>query len=131
MVVLENSELAKSQYRKFKIKESKQNDIAGLKEILERRLIHKEWAFPQIIVVDGGKAQIKVAREVVSHLLGSQASKLAVVSVVKDERHRPKAILGDKTITFKYSNDILLANSEAHRFAIQYHRKTFAKKSLI
>ncbi|MFA6227044.1 MAG: UvrB/UvrC motif-containing protein [Candidatus Paceibacterota bacterium] len=131
MVVLEDGEPAKNGYRKFKIRESKQNDIAGLKEILERRLAHEEWAFPQIIVVDGGKAQIKVAREVVSRLLGYRIAKLEVVSVLKDERHRPKAILGDKTITSKYSNDILLANNEAHRFAIKYHRKTLAKKSLV
>ena len=126
MVVLENGEPAKNEYRKFIIKESKQNDIAALKEILERRLAHEEWAFPQIIVVDGGKAQIKVAREV----LRTFGQKIPVVSVLKDERHRPKAVLGDKNISSKYSNDILLANNEAHRFAIQYHRKTLSKKSL-
>ena len=127
MVVLENGEPAKNEYRKFIIKESKQNDIAALKEILERRLAHEEWAFPQIIVVDGGKAQIKIAREVLQRF----CQKIPVVSVLKDERHRPKAVLGDKNISSKHSNDILLANSEAHRFAIQYHRKTLAKKSLI
>jgi excinuclease ABC subunit C len=127
MVVLENGEPAKNEYRKFIIKESKQNDIAALKEILERRLTHEEWAFPQIIVVDGGKAQIKITREVLSAF----GQKIPVVSVLKDEHHRPKAVLGDKNISSKYSNDILLANSEAHRFAIQYHRTTLAKKSLI
>ena len=126
MVVLENGEPAKNEYRKFIIKESKQNDIAALKEILERRLTHEEWAFPQTIVVDGGKAQIKIAREV----LRTFGQKIPVVSVLKDERHRPKAVLGDKSISLKHSNDILLANSEAHRFAIQYHRKTLSKKSL-
>jgi excinuclease ABC subunit C len=144
MVVLEDGEPAKNEYRKFKIKESKQNDIAGLKEILERRLAHEEWAFPQIIVVDGGKAQIKVAREVVNEArkglslnlqkgetLASKFSDIEVVSVLKDEKHRPKAVLGDKNISSKYSNDILLANNEAHRFAIQYHRKTLSKKSLL
>jgi len=49
--------------------------------------------------------------------------KIEVVSVVKDERHKPKAILGDEEIVRKYKRDILLANSEAHRFAIAYHKK--------
>jgi len=118
MVVIENGELKKSDYRKFKIRESKQNDIAGLKEILERRLRHEEWPMPEIIVVDGGKAQINMAREILKN-----HKKIKVVSVLKDERHRPKAVLGDKIITSKYSNDILLANNEAHRFAVGYHRK--------
>ncbi|MFA5792180.1 MAG: GIY-YIG nuclease family protein, partial [Candidatus Paceibacterota bacterium] len=118
MVVLENGEPAKNEYRKFKIKESKQNDVAGLKEILKRRLTHGEWSFPQIIVVDGGKAQIRIAREVLKKF----DLDIHVVSVLKNEFHKPKAVLGEKIISSKYSDQILLANSEAHRFAIKYHR---------
>ena len=61
MVVIENGEPAKRYYRKFKIRGGKDgvriDDIANLKEILERRFAHKEWAFPDLIVVDGGIAQ--------------------------------------------------------------------------
>ena len=47
---------------------------------------------------------------------------ILVVSGVKDERHKPKALLGDKVLIQKYKNQILLANNEAHRFAIFSHR---------
>jgi excinuclease UvrABC nuclease subunit len=45
-----------------------------------------------------------------------------VVAVTKDERHRARDIKGDKDIVRKYEKEILLANSEAHRFAIKYHK---------
>jgi excinuclease UvrABC nuclease subunit len=48
---------------------------------------------------------------------------IPVVSVVKDERHRPKDILGDKDIKETYEKQIILANSESHRFALSFHRK--------
>ncbi len=118
MVVLEDGEPNKKEYRKFKINNSKQNDVAALKEVLERRLAHEEWSFPQVIVVDGGKAQINIARKV----LDKFSLDIPVVSVLKNEYHKPKAVMGDKTISSKYSNEILLANNEAHRFAIKYHR---------
>lgn len=117
MTVIENGKINKNEYRKFIIRDSKQNDIAGLEEILKRRLKHTEWTLPQVIVVDGGKAQINIARKVLSNL------QIKIVSVLKGEGHKPKAILGDKNITEKYSNDILLANNEAHRFVIKYHRQ--------
>jgi excinuclease ABC subunit C len=118
MTVVQDGEINKSEYRKFKINKSVQDDIAGLKEILERRLAHKEWILPQIIVVDGGKAQIKIARKI----LKNNNLEIPVLSVVKDEHHKPRAVLGDKIISQKYSDSILLANSEAHRFAINYHK---------
>jgi len=127
MTVMENGKINKNEYRKFKINKSSQNDIAGLEEMLERRLTHEEWLFPQIIVVDGGKAQIKIAREVLQKI----GQNIPVVSVVKDEHHRPKAVLGDRIIASKYSNDILLANSEAHRFAINYHKNLRRRSFLL
>ncbi|MDD4803875.1 MAG: GIY-YIG nuclease family protein [Candidatus Pacebacteria bacterium] len=116
MTVIENGEINKNEYRKFIIKDSRGSDTGALKEILERRFKHLEWTFPQIIVVDGGKAQINIARKIVDR-------KIEVVSVLKDEHHKPKAILGSKKVTEKYSDAILLVNSEAHRFAIKYHRQ--------
>jgi len=125
MTVIENGEINKNEYRKFIIRNSNGSDTDALKEILERRFKHTEWSFPQIIVVDGGKAQINVARKILLN------RKIEIVSVLKSEYHKPKAILGSKKLTEKYSSDILLANSEAHRFAIKYHKSLRDKKFLL
>ena len=42
--------------------------------------------------------------------------------LVKNDQHRPREILGDKLLAYKYERDIVLANGEAHRFATLYHR---------
>ena len=47
---------------------------------------------------------------------------IPVVGVVKDTKHRPREIRGDRQIFGGLERDILLANAEAHRFAITYHR---------
>ncbi len=125
MVTLYAGEPDKSAYRKFKIRVvSSSNDPAALKEVLERRLTHAEWPFPDLVVVDGGKAQINV----VTRMLKESGLETPVVGVVKDERHRPKNILGDAELRKKYENEILLANAEAHRFAIAYHRKKMRER---
>lgn len=120
MAVVEDGEAKKSEYRKFKIKEVKGvNDTAHLCEVLERRLGHPEWRLPNLIAVDGGVAQKNLAEGV----LEKYGIKIPVLGVVKDERHRPKEIIGDQTLARKYEKEILLGNSEAHRFAITYHKK--------
>ncbi len=121
MTVVESGEAKPSDYRKFKLRGAsaqKSDDIANLREIIERRLNHLEWSLPNLIVVDGGLAQRKVAEKI---LLANNL-KIPVVSVVKDEHHRAKNMLGDQAIANKHSRDIVLANSEAHRFAGAYHR---------
>lgn len=119
MVVVLGGEPDKSEYRKFKIKTvAGADDTASLAEILRRRFGHPEWTYPRLIVIDGGIAQKSRAQKVLKDLgLG-----IPVVSVVKDERHRPREILGSKEHFRKREREILLANSEAHRFAIAYHR---------
>jgi len=120
MVVLEGGEPAKSEYRKFKIQSvSKSNDTAALKEVLERRLEHPEWPLPQLIVVDGGKAQ----KNVVERVLREAGVMIPVAAVVKNEQHKPEKLLGSETFISKFEDEILLANHEAHRFSIQYHRR--------
>ena len=52
------------------------------------------------------------------------------MAVVKDEHHKPKAIVGNEKSVLKYKREILLANSEAHRFAITYHKKVRNKNFL-
>lgn len=121
MTVMEGSELKKADYRLFKIKLAKGgDDPAALREILQRRLKHTEWTYPNLIVTDGGLIQKKVAEKV----LTEAGFDIGLVSVQKDERHQPEKILGDKTIVQKYQKEILLLNAEAHRFAIKHHRKS-------
>jgi excinuclease ABC subunit C len=119
MVVLEDGEVEKSEYKKFKIRtQSDANDTGALKEVLGRRLAHTEWPYPSLIVVDGGIAQINATKKVLANL----KINIPIVSVLKDERHKPKAIMGEKNFGIKFEREILLANSEAHRFAIAYHK---------
>ena len=127
MVVVEDGEVLKSEYKKFRIKtQTNSNDTGALKEILERRLAHTEWTYPNMIVVDGGVTQINVAKMV----LKKMNLTIPIVSVVKNERHKPKAIMGSEEIAIRYKKEILLGNSEAHRFAIAYHKKMRNKNFL-
>jgi len=151
MTVIENGEINKSEYKKFIVKtQNNANDTGALEEILSRRLKHEKWKIPNIIVVDGGKAQINVAKKVLERIKktspniffarssdegdGSGArplqkeylapfSNTKIVSVVKDDKHKAKAIIGDEKIIEKYQKEILLANSESHRFAISFHKQ--------
>lgn len=120
MTVVEGGSAKKGDYRKFKIKSvSKSNDTAALREVLERRLKHKEWPLPQIIAVDGGKAQRNVAEKV----LQRNSLSIPVVAVTKDDRHRPVRVLGPQKLLAGHHDAILLANAEAHRFAVTFHRE--------
>ncbi len=130
MVVMEGGELKRSDYRKFKINNSRGNDIGSLKEILERRLKHPEWPMPKMIVLDGGIAQLNAANEVVKKYQGE--SLIDLVAVIKDSHHKAKKIFGLKnlssgkysdTLLLEYKADILKINNEAHRFVITFHRQ--------
>ena len=118
MTVVKNGTPEKASYRKFKIRKTSGGDTGALQEVLARRLKHKEWTMPSIIVMDGGVAQKGVAEKAV-RMFGLN---IPVVSVVKNEKHKPKNILGDRGLIDKHKNEILLVNSEAHRFALKYHR---------
>ncbi|OGG54762.1 hypothetical protein A3D62_00370 [Candidatus Kaiserbacteria bacterium RIFCSPHIGHO2_02_FULL_49_11] len=118
MTVVEDGEVHKNEYRKFKISKDANNDVAALREILLRRLAHSEWPYPRLIVVDGGVAQVNAAKKVLEGL----GYEIPVVGVVKDEHHRPRGFAGDKTHIPEREKEIILGNSEAHRFAISYHR---------
>ena len=118
MVVLENGEPNKAEYRKFKIRTINQsNDVGALREVLKRRFAHRQWRMPDVVAVDGNDVQKKAAEEVLS------ATNIAVVAVVKNEHHKPRSLIGKPEIIDKYEREILLANHEAHRFVIAYHKK--------
>ena len=122
----------KNFYRKFKIyTKQTPDDTAMLKEILERRFKHDEWPFPDLILIDGGRGQVKVARTSLAALNIS----IPIVGISKNERHlgHQLVILGRKSplpltkISVTDKNLLLAINSEAHRFAIGYYRKLHRK----
>jgi len=119
MTVVDNGEKATGSYRKFKIETAGNNDVRALTEALERRLNHPEWPMPRVFVVDGGIAQLRAAERV----LKNAGVRIPIVAVVKNERHKPERLIGDKRTAEAYERDILLANSEAHRFGVAFHRK--------
>jgi len=98
-------------------------DTDALSEILDRRFGHIEWQNPRMIVVDGGVAQVNAAKKI----LKSLGFEIPVIAVTKNSRHKASSLLGDKTLIRRWESDILLANAEAHRFAINYHRKLRSK----
>jgi excinuclease ABC subunit C len=126
LIVFENNDFNKSLYRRFKIKKAKPfDDFSALKEVLERRFNHSEWQFPDLILIDGGKAHIKVAEKV----LEKMGLKIPVVGIAKFKND--KLIFGQNVkksvkelleISFETLKKI---RDEAHRFANSYRKKLF------
>lgn len=131
MVTFINGEADKNFYRKFNIKTTREGDVAKLQEIIERRLNHDEWPFPDLIVVDGGKAQVNTFRSV----LQERDVRIPVVGLVKDERHVGTALIVPEKkeaipltkLTERDRNLLLAIDSEAHRFAIAHYRHRHRK----
>jgi excinuclease ABC subunit C len=124
MTVVNNASTQKSEYRKFIIRGfSKANDAGALREVLTRRFGHPEWPFPQALVVDGNVIQSNVAKDVLRNF----KLNIPIIAVTKDERHRPKAITGPKDLIESQKYAILLANNEAHRYAITFHKARRSK----
>lgn len=127
MTVIENSTAQKNEYRKFIIRGfEKANDAGALREVLVRRLAHTEWSYPTAIIVDGNEIQANAARKV----LESLELTIPIIAVTKDERHRPKAIHGPVELVEHNKFAILLANNEAHRYAIAFHKTRRSKAML-
>lgn len=125
MVVVENGEASTGEYRVFTIRTAKgSDDYQALREVLERRFNHPEWPFPKLIVIDGGSAHLRVAKSVLS----LSDNDIEVVAVVKDERHKPKEILGKRATVESHKSSILLANHEAHRFSMSRHRRALRNR---
>ena len=141
MVTFINGRPAKNFYRKFKIKiAGKPNDVAMIKEILSRRLRHAEWPYPDLILIDGGKAQLNAALRAInlakpSYRLGlAKFGNIRIMSIAKKKNElfiegRKKPVLL-KTLPREMFNLILQLRDEAHRFAISYHRKLRKKRLL-
>ena len=119
MSVVEGDVGVPSEYRRFRIRTIRgPHEVVGLREILSRRLQHREWRLPDAIAVDGNEVQKRAAETVVR----KAGLAIPVIAIVKDERHRAKELLGKEALVRKHRSVLLLAHSEAHRFALAYHR---------
>lgn len=121
MVVFERGKPDKSQYRKFKIKNvAGQNDVACLREVLMRRLGHDEWRKPDLIILDGGKGQLKAARGIDIPLLA-----LAKIGKNDGKLFSPysKSYIQLSRLPKNIADIFLQIRDEAHRFAITYNKQ--------
>lgn len=130
MVVYERGKPKRTDYRKFKIKSvSGPDDYASMKEVLNRRFSHgiedgTFAAFPDLILMDGGKGQVNVAQSVLEEL----NIQIPVCGMVKDDNHRTRGLYyqGREILIDRGSEGFKLITriqDEAHRFAIEFHRK--------
>lgn len=141
MVVFKNGRPYKSSYRKFKIKGFVgQDDYASMAEVIERRLDEYEknkesgegfGRLPDLILLDGGKGQVAAVRAVLQR---KGYSRIPLFGMVKDDKHRTRAITGDGgeiAINSKRSAFTLVSTiqDEVHRFAVGYHHATRKKKA--
>jgi excinuclease ABC subunit C len=130
--------LDNSQYKKFRIKEVEGiSDVDSLKEVLRRRLRRgmrneKGWELPDLLVLDGGKAQLSAAREIREEL-GLNDLKLATVA--KGPTRRKVDLYGQwselRGVDAEAAGLVAeLLREEAHRFAITYYRNLHRKGAL-
>ncbi len=127
MTVVEESRPNKQEYRQFKLRDAHGgNDLSALGEILTRRLKHSEWPLPELIVVDGALLQFGAAESV----LREAGLTIPLVGVVKNAKHQPERLIGPEALIKRFEKEILLVNSEAHRFALTFHRKRRGKEFL-
>ncbi len=144
MVVFNEGLPDKSGYRRFKIKEVRgQDDYAMLQEVLYRRLKRgleerkenpqgggKFSPLPDLILIDGGKGQLSAGREVLRHF--DLEDDLAVCALAK--RRETIFLPGDEQLNLPRNSEALQllqrVRDEAHRFAVDYHRKVRKKSSI-
>ena len=141
MVVYERGRPKRNDYRKFKIKGIKgADDYGSMREVLTRRFTHglkerqenaelgKFTAFPDLILMDGGKGQVNVALQVLDEL----HLDIPVCGMVKDDHHRTRGLYyHNEEIPIDRASEafrlITRIQDEAHRFAIEYHRQLRGK----
>lgn len=134
MVVFVDGKPRRSEYRKFKIRSVQgPNDFASMEEVIRRhygRLVEEKSAFPDLIMVDGGKGQLSSA---VGILRGLGVTEQPIIGLAKrlEEVYVPDA--GDPLLIPKDSAGLRLlqqVRDEAHRFAITFHRSLRSKRTL-
>ena len=141
MVVYEHGRPKRNDYRKFKIKSVQgPDDYASMNEVLTRRFEHglreqqeeKEaggfQAFPDLILMDGGRGQVNIALEVLERL----HLQIPVCGMVKDDNHRTRGLyFNNVELPIDRNSEcfrlITRIQDEAHRFAITFHRQLRSK----
>lgn len=134
MVVFIDGEPSKKDYRKYKITSNYNDDYHFMKEVIYRRyfrLLKDNHSLPDLIIVDGGKAQIRAALEVLDEL----KLDILVCGLIKDERHLTNSLIYKNQVMkidkhsplFQFLSKI---QNEVHRFTINYHRQIRSKGAL-
>lgn len=130
MVVYENGQMKKNEYRVFNISEEGYNDLQAIKEALERRLNHTEWQYPDLIVIDGGKSQLSTAVKVLKE---KGLKDIAVIAFAKDENNSIYIPNRKNPLLLKKESKALkilsLLRASAHKFANSHLAKRIKKKS--
>lgn len=126
---IENGKFVKSAYRTFKI-EGTQNDYGSMAEAVRRRFSHSEDEFPDLLLIDGGKAHVSVVRDV----LEGMGIDLPVFGMVKDDYHKTRALTTDTDeISIAREQPIFLLiykiQEEVHRYTVS--RMTSAKRKTV
>ncbi|KKR81500.1 MAG: Excinuclease ABC subunit C [Candidatus Daviesbacteria bacterium GW2011_GWA1_41_61] len=126
LVVLTSGEIDKRWYRRFKINPSadgkgKVNDVAMMREVVSRRVKHPEWPTPHLVLIDGGRGQVRGAWEEISKA-GWKVPVLGLAKKMEWLYTRDKEVikLSKSSLSLRLLQKI---RDEAHRFAISYHRK--------
>ena len=140
MIVYKNGKPLKSAYKKFKIKGFEgQDDYASMAEVISRRFDEyykaedKNEGFgklPDLILLDGGKGQVAAVKQVLERMSIS----VPLFGMVKDDKHRTRAVTGDGgeiAISSKRTLFTFLSKmqDEVHRFAIGYHHARRSKNT--
>lgn len=124
MVVFINGTAARNEYRKFKIRSSKNDDTKSMVEVISRRLKHSEWELPDLIILDGGIGQVNAVLPflkdknitVVGRDKSGDHAKIANVKIYIPEKGILPLSSGSHAARL-----IARIDEEAHRFAITYH----------
>ncbi|MDO6656073.1 excinuclease ABC subunit UvrC [Anaerobacillus sp. 1_MG-2023] len=138
MVVFLDGKPKKNEYRKYKIKTVEgPNDVGSMKEVVRRRysrMLKENGPLPDLIIIDGGIAQIQASQDVLENELGLD---IPVCSLTKDEKHKTSHLLiGDPPEAVylpRNSQEFYLLQriqDEVHRFAITFHRQLRGKSML-
>lgn len=138
MVVFIDGKPAKKEYRKYKTRAAaKHDDYGAMAEVIRRRysrVLKENLPLPDLVLIDGGKGQLAVAREVLEDELGLHIS---VAGLVKDDKHQTaQLIYGDppETIALKRTSDsfylLQRIQDEVHRFAITFLRQQQEKYTI-
>jgi excinuclease ABC subunit C len=132
LVVFENGEPKKSDYRRFKINTTEgQDDFGAMKEVIERRytrLKDEDKQFPDLILIDGGKGQLNAAQRELEKL---GVVDQPIISLAKQEEEIFILEESEPIVLPKDSDALYLVQrvrDEAHRFAVNYHRKLRSRR---